>query len=159
MIKSTFEERIKQGELIAVDGDANLFGHFIRKDVFDNEVKILSQILWGKNSQTLLIQDRKSLNFTGLTQEQQKVTGLVLTSKDQIILIQGYAGVGKTTQFRTVAQAIKNNRPDVNVIGLAPTHKAVSELNAAGIKSQTIASCLMENNTMSRKSHLKIPCL
>lgn len=151
-----FKERIKKGEVKCVDETTHEFyGRFIRKEDFDNEVKILSQILQGKNSQLPLIQNNEKLHFTGLTQGQQKAAELVLTSKDQTIMIQGYAGVGKTTQFKTVAQALNDNRPDVNIMGLAPTHKAVNELQAAGIKSQTIASFLMEKHQNNLKTSYK----
>ncbi|WP_026822866.1 MobF family relaxase [Arsenophonus nasoniae] len=153
---NAFKQRLKKGEVKCVDETTHEFyGRFIRKEDFDNEVKILTQILQGKNSQLPLIQNKEKLHFTGLTQGQQKAAKLVLTSKDQTIMIQGYAGVGKTTQFKTVAQALNDNRPDVNIVGLAPTHKAVNELQAAGIKSQTIASFLMEKHQNNLKTSYK----
>ncbi|MBB2426678.1 AAA family ATPase, partial [Escherichia sp. 11.1597] len=66
--------------------------------------------------------------------------------------IQGYAGVGKTTQFRSVLAALdtlpEGLRPDV--VGLAPTHRAVSEMQGVGVKAQTIASFLMDTE---RRQH------
>ncbi len=52
---------------------------------------------------------------------------MILESTDRFTVVQGYAGVGKTTQFRAVTSAIsllpEETRP--RVIGLAPTHRAV----------------------------------
>ncbi|WP_369407063.1 AAA family ATPase [Arsenophonus endosymbiont of Aleurodicus floccissimus] len=153
---SAFKQRLKKGEVKCSDETTHeLYGRFIRKEDFDNEVKILTQILQGKNSQLPLIQNKEKLHFTGLTQGQQKAAELVLTSKDQTIMIQGYTGVGKTTQFKTVAQALNDNRPDVNIVWLAPTHKAVNKLQAAGIKSQTITSFLMEKHQNNLKTSYK----
>lgn len=67
-------------------------------------------------------------------------TELILGSRDQFVGIQGYAGVGKTTQFTAVLKALDTlpaaQRPEV--IGLAPTHRAVGEMAAVGVKSQTL---------------------
>lgn len=67
----------------------------------------------------------------------------MLTSTDQYIGIQGYAGTGKTAALEAANEAWKAN--DVTVIGLAPTGAAAKELEAgSGIKSQTIHSFLNE---------------
>lgn len=147
-IAAQFEKQLKQGDFIAIDGSFNtLMGNFIEKSTFERESLILKQILKGKNTQLPLIKQNLPIDTTGLTQGQQKAAEKVLRSSDQIIAIQGYAGVGKTTQFKTVAKSLKQNRPDITLIGLAPTHKAVAGLKEAGIPSQTIASFLNENNT------------
>ncbi|WGL99761.1 MobF family relaxase (plasmid) [Arsenophonus sp. aPb] len=149
-IVTEFEKRVTQGEFIAVDGSLNtLMGNFLAKTSFDREVMILKHILTGKNNQLSLIKPNQPIATAGLTPGQQKAAEKILRSSDQIIAIQGYAGVGKTTQFKTVAHALKHNRPDITLTGLAPTHKAVAELKAAGINSQTIASFLNENNPLT----------
>ncbi|UZK98205.1 AAA family ATPase [Klebsiella pneumoniae] len=59
---------------------------------------------------------------------------MILESTDRFTVVQGYAGVGKTTQFRAVMSAIsllpEETRP--RVIGLAPTHRAVGEMQSDG---------------------------
>ncbi len=85
--------------------------------------------------------------FAGLTAGQQAGSRLILESPDRFVGIQGYAGVGKTTQFKAVLAAI-NTLPDAQrpeVIGLAPTHRAVGEMASVGVKAQTIASFLMDS--------------
>ncbi|WP_290606696.1 hypothetical protein [Arsenophonus sp. ENCA] len=78
---NAFKQRLKKGEAKCVDETTHEFyGRFIRKEDFDNEVKILTQILQGKNSQLPLIQNKEKRHFTGLTQGQQKAAELVLTS-------------------------------------------------------------------------------
>ncbi|EBL3325041.1 hypothetical protein D4T62_19845 [Salmonella enterica subsp. enterica] len=60
--------------------------------------------------------------------------------------IQGYAGVGKTTQFRAVMGALNTLSESVRpqVIGLGPTHRAVHEMREAGVDARTLASFLSE---------------
>ncbi|MER1923942.1 AAA family ATPase, partial [Proteus mirabilis] len=122
-----------------------LTDNYVKRETFNNEVNIIKRIFEGKNKATPISSDTSLLdNNKSLTKGQKAASELLLTSKDSIIAIQGYAGVGKTTQFRTVAQAIQTTRPDITLRGLAPTHRAVSELKGAGIESQTIASFTQE---------------
>ncbi|HBS2790722.1 TPA: AAA family ATPase, partial [Klebsiella pneumoniae] len=76
-----------------------------------------------------------------LTAGQRAATRMILESTDRFTVVQGYAGVGKTTQFRAVMSAIsllpEETRP--RVIGLAPTHRAVGEMQSAGVDARTTA--------------------
>ncbi|EPO9982320.1 TPA: AAA family ATPase, partial [Klebsiella pneumoniae] len=73
-------------------------------------------------------------------------------STDRFTVVQGYAGVGKTTQFRAVMSAIsllpEETRP--RVIGLAPTHRAVGEMQSAGVDARTTASFLHDTQLLQR---------
>ncbi len=64
----------------------------------------------------------------------------------------GYAGVGKTTQFRAVMSAVNmlpaSERP--RVVGLGPTHRAVGEMRSAGVDAQTLASFLHDTQLQQR---------
>ncbi|MBW9794529.1 AAA family ATPase, partial [Escherichia coli] len=67
-------------------------------------------------------------------------------------VVQGYAGVGKTTQFRAVMSAVnmlpESERP--RVVGLGPTHRAVGEIRSAGVDAQTLASFLHDTQLQQR---------
>ncbi|WP_243466339.1 AAA family ATPase [Sodalis glossinidius] len=85
-----------------------------------------------------------------LTPGQRQAVELVLTTRDRFVSIQGYVGVGKTTQFQAVLAGI-NALPVVQqprVIGLAPTNRAVGEMQSAGVDAQTLASFLHEVGTI-----------
>ena len=142
-LSDAINHRIENGELIPITSNA-LTDNYIKRETLNDEVNIVKKIFEGKGQSQPLSQGDISLENTNLTKGQKAAGELILTSKDTIIAIQGYAGVGKTTQFKTVAQAINHSRPDIELRGLAPTHKAVSELKSAGIESQTIASFLQE---------------
>lgn len=84
-----------------------------------------------------------------LTQGQKDAIGLITTTPDRFISIQGLAGVGKTTMMRHVKTIAEEN--EFKVLGLAPTHKAVKELNANSINSQTIDSFLQNETPIDSK--------
>nr|WP_234472099.1 AAA family ATPase [Erwinia sp. S43] len=137
----------KRGEIIPLSPEQGAAGLFISRDNFDNELTILRHVAEGKNAVSPLIAGGLTAEQSGrLTDGQRQAADLILTSRDRIIGIQGYAGVGKTTQFRTVATAVSEMDNPPVIAGLAPTHRAVSELNGAGIPAQTIASFLSENS-------------
>ncbi|MDI9766911.1 conjugative transfer relaxase/helicase TraI [Pantoea dispersa] len=138
---------VQRGEIFELSGEQGAAGKYISRENFENEVSILRHVAEGKNSVApLLAGGLSGETAAGLTEGQREAGNLILTTRDRFTAIQGYAGVGKTTQFRTVAAALAaaDNAPDIR--GLAPTHRAVSELSGAGIPAQTIASFLSESS-------------
>ena len=134
-----------RGEIIALDANQGRFGDYVQRENWQNEKTILGNILKGINAVEPLIADaRQVTEGKGLTDGQQKAAKLILESRDRFVIVQGYAGVGKTTQYRVVAAAA-NQVEGLELRGLAPTHRAVGELQAAGISSQTVASFLSEH--------------
>ncbi|MDF7660711.1 plasmid replication initiator RepA [Erwiniaceae bacterium L1_54_6] len=135
-----------RGEIISLTSEQGAAGSFISRENFENEVTILRHITEGRKSvPPFSASGLRQEDATGLTTGQQKAARLILTSRDRITTIQGYVGVGKTTQFRTVAAALGQLTHPPEMTGLAPTHRAVSELSHAGIPVQIIASFLSEN--------------
>lgn len=79
-----------------------------------------------------------------LNQEQQENVLHVLTNRDRVIGIQGYAGTGKTTLFACV-NSIKD--PDIQILGLSNQAVAAKNLqDETGIQSTTIDSFLMRTS-------------
>lgn len=141
------DRQIKSGELLAVNtpyGKAHQL--YVPAASYVMEKQILQTIAEGKFSVSPLMPNADAALFNGLTAGQQAASRLILESTDRFVGIQGYAGVGKTTQFKAVLAALDTlpdgQRPEV--IGLAPTHRAVSEMASVGVKAQTIASFLMD---------------
>jgi conjugative transfer relaxase protein TraI len=146
-IHNEVKNRINQGEihlLKAVNGQGQQIG--VSNEIYQQEKKIQSLIIKGLNSEAPLLNSEQmsKANLNHLTKGQKNATTHILTSTDKFIGIQGLAGVGKTTQLKSVLQELKANNSDIEVIGLAPTHKAVYELQSVGIKAQTISSFLVE---------------
>ncbi|MGQ6475912.1 MobF family relaxase [Serratia sp. IR-2025] len=149
----------RRGDIIALSTVQGRGDTYIRRESWEQEKTLLRHIAEGKNSLPPLvdIKDvRKEINIDpsqreggeprNLTQGQRQGAEMILTSKDRFVTIQGYAGVGKTTQFKVVAAALAGLDNPPKVVGLAPTHRAVSELTAAGIPAQTLASFLSEQS-------------
>ena len=84
------------------------------------------------------------LNKGPLTAGQKDAVKLILSAKDRVVGVQGYAGTGKTTMLdraRTLAQ-----KKGWRVAGLAPSASAVQTLGTeAGIESETLQRFLARN--------------
>ena len=84
------------------------------------------------------------LNNGPLTVGQQEAVKLIVSSKDRVVGVQGYAGTGKTTMLaraRTLAE-----KKGWRVMGLAPSASAVKTLSdEAGIESGTLQGFLARN--------------
>lgn len=144
-----FDRLVAHKAIIPVtNGKGAVQQHYVAASTWEMEKQILTTILAGKGSQTPLMASVPEAQLNGLTLGQKAATELILGSRDQFVGIQGYAGVGKTTQFTAVLKALETlpaaERPQV--IGLAPTHRAVGEMNAVGVKAQTLHAFLMDAN-------------
>ena len=84
------------------------------------------------------------LNKGPLTAGQKDAVKLILSAKDRVVGVQGYAGTGKTTMLnraRTLAE-----KKGWRVIGLAPSASAVQTLaSEAGMESETLQRFLARN--------------
>ena len=80
-----------------------------------------------------------------LTQGQREAVKLILSAKDRVVGVQGYAGTGKTTMLNR-ARALLEKR-GFEVKGLAPSASAVKTLGTeAGIESETLQRFLARNS-------------
>ncbi|WP_164120186.1 MobF family relaxase [Serratia marcescens] len=150
----------RRGDIIALATVQGRGDTYIRRENWEQEKTVLRHIAEGKNSLPPLTTNSGLTNreddpsqtgraadpYPNLTQGQRQAAEMILTSKDRFVTIQGYAGVGKTTQFKVVAAALARLDNPPQVVGLAPTHRAVSELTAAGLPAQTLASFLSEQS-------------
>ncbi|WP_164141857.1 conjugative transfer relaxase/helicase TraI [Serratia marcescens] len=148
-IQKEIDAQVKRGELLKVE-----VAHGVGADLlvsrasFEAEKSIIRLIADGKDSMPALMSEsaRNQLasSQSSLTQGQKESVDLILGTTDRFVAIQGYSGVGKTTQFKAVLAGIEqlpeSERP--RVVGLAPTHRAVGEMQAAGVDAQTLASFL-----------------
>ena len=79
-----------------------------------------------------------------LTVGQKEAVHLILTARDRVVGVQGYAGTGKTTMLdRARVLAEKSGH---RIVGLAPSASAARTLGAeSGIKSETLQRFLARN--------------
>ncbi|MFT4058948.1 MAG: conjugative transfer relaxase/helicase TraI [Legionella sp.] len=136
---------IERGELIA---GGNEF--LTTKEAVFFEESILSTVKSGINTLKPLMKEeeaRNQLASARLTKGQKEACGLITTTSDQFIMIQGYAGTGKTTMNKTTIDTVHHVRSmtqeELRIIAVAPTHQAVKEMRALGIEAQTLKSFLI----------------
>lgn len=152
-IEKGIQEQIKVGSLLHIPVSS---GHgndlLISRQTWDAEKSLLTMVLAGKESLSPLMDNVPATLLEGLTPGQCEATRMILETGDRFTLVQGYAGVGKTTQFRAVLKAInllpEHTRP--HVIGIGPTHRAVSEMHGTGVEAQTTASFLHDMQQLIR---------
>lgn len=137
---------VRQGDLlpVSVRGEPAL----VARATWEMEKAIIRVIDAGKNTQESLLEQVDPRLLDGLTAGQKAAARMVLGTTDQFIGIQGYAGVGKTTQVKAVKAAIDSLPADGRPVlsGLAPTHQAVKELKDTGMPAQTVKSFLVEHD-------------
>lgn len=146
-LRQEIQRQVRTGELLYLDVAPGAgISMMVRRSSYEMERSIVRHIAEGKGAVRPLMDRVPEKVMAGLTLGQRAASALILQSPDRFIAIQGYAGVGKTTQMRAVLNAL-NTLPEATrpeVIGLGPTHRAVHEMQAAGVKAQTLASFLAD---------------
>lgn len=154
-VRQVLFDKLQSGEIVPLDnkntdvGTAsklNLAGTFITRENIELEQKLLSFAQDSKGKFEPILSDVSQVNLSGLTAGQRHSAEMILTSRDGLMVVQGYAGVGKTRQLSVIVDSILKYRPDIEVKGNAPTHRAVGELSAVGLDSSTIAEFLKNHS-------------
>jgi hypothetical protein len=78
---------------------------------------------------------KKGMEGRSFSEEQQKAYELCVGSGNNLSLIQGRAGVGKSYVLNAIRMA--HEADGYRVIGLAPTHKVANDLQKSGFKEST----------------------
>ena len=146
-VRTEIAQQVNSGELIQLDSVSGVGNRVLVPHVaYEMEKSIIRHIAEGKDAVQPLMALTPASVLAGLTAGQREATRTVLENTDRFMAIQGYAGVGKTTQFRAVMGALNTLSESVRpqVIGLGPTHRAVHEMREAGVEARTLASFLSE---------------
>ncbi|MCD9554507.1 conjugative transfer relaxase/helicase TraI [Photobacterium carnosum] len=133
------------------------------REALETEQRILNHLEAGKDAVNAFATPQQADTYLAqqawMTDGQKDGVRLIATTNDQYTIVQGFAGVGKSTMLEQgtllieQAQAIQKNTP-ITVLGLAPTHAAVNELKEKGIPAQTTQSLLkdvMTGDTLPEK--------
>lgn len=146
-VRTEIARQVSSGELIQLDSVSGVGNRvLVPRVAYEMEKSIIRHIAEGKDAVQPLMALTPASVLAGLTAGQREATRTVLENTDRFMAIQGYAGVGKTTQFRAVMGALNTLSESVRpqVIGLGPTHRAVHEMREAGVDARTLASFLSE---------------
>ena len=99
-------------------------------------------------------QQELSGKFDHLSDSQRRAVEQVLTSRDQVVGLEGVAGAGKTTSLSAIREAA--DRQGYQVEGSAPTSRAAQQLEEAGIHSSTLQHHLARSQRDDGQRHLYI---
>jgi ATP-dependent exoDNAse (exonuclease V) alpha subunit len=110
----------------------------------------------GRGSAKPIMTIQDAMRHTGrddiLNTAQRRAAEEILTSRDTVQGLQGFAGVGKTTTLRTVRQAAQQRGYVVE--GFAPTSRAAYQLRDAGISAETLQGFLARVKQPTPELHL-----
>ncbi|WP_440617752.1 MobF family relaxase [Cysteiniphilum sp. 6C5] len=129
-IETVIAEKSKQGDLlVARQTVTTAYAYQLEKSII--------QTVKDNHASVSPIYDKaptlsQEINFT---QGQKDAVSLALTTNDRFIGIQGLAGTGKTTMMKALKQHAE--KAGFNIIGIAPTHKAVQMLDESINKEVT----------------------
>ena len=134
-IETALLDATKRGELIR-EGE-----RYTTPSAQKLEREILDMERSGRSIQEPIYHGERAVLLEQLTRlsngQRDAVLGILLT-KNQIIGVQGRAGVGKTTLLKLAADLA--NAHGYIVKGLAPSASAARELSGAGVDAETIAA-------------------
>ncbi len=129
--------------------------YWVTKEALEYERGILQMLKDTKDTKVALCDSaplKEDLGKAKLTKGQQDAAHLILTTKDQFVMVQGDAGTGKTSMLSQVTkellihlqQTLKDSGSAIEVMGVAPSHQAVKEIKEVGIEAQTLKSFLID---------------
>src|SRR5262245_12879937 len=156
-VSRAFDERVKRGDFTSAhDRPGSPSNRYTTPTVIANERRNIEHMRQGQNRCQPLVSGRiaaEAERAEHLNQTQRRVVSETLSNRDQIFGVQGVAGSGKTTTLREIRIAAQ--RDGYKVEGLAPTSRAASQLEEAGIPSNTLQRHLAEPSSYSGgRAHL-----
>ena len=140
-VRAEFERRAESGEFIGVEQKAGRPGRtFTTQEMLEYERDTIKMMRDGQNKREALVStDTRRAVKKGhlhLSDSQRVAVDQILSSRDQMIALEGVAGAGKTTSLSAVRQAAE--REGYAVEGFAPTSRAAQKLGEAEIESSTL---------------------
>ncbi len=120
------------------------------KEVLAEEAEIVAFAREGRGTAAPIARKRIRLERFGLNADQQAAVRHVLTSTDQVMLIRGAAGTGKTTLLRAAAEEIQSNNQKVHVF--APTSEAArGVLRRDGFHDAETVAMLLKDQKLQKQ--------
>src|SRR5258706_10653509 len=143
-VTTELQQRQERGEFIGI-----LRAHHQRETttqhMLEMERSTLEKVIDGQGThQPIIGFERARLVVNGtaeqqhirLNENQRAAVEEILTSRDQVIGLQGGDGTGKTTDLSVLREAAEKERYEVR--GFAPTTRAAQQLAESGIQTETL---------------------
>jgi conjugative relaxase-like TrwC/TraI family protein len=144
--------RRSMGKTTLTDVKANLDSRILRgefqqagpmlttREMVDLERDNIARMQSGRGRYASIVSEpeveRMRRGLAHLSGSQRVVVEQILTSRDQVIGLQGTAGAGKTTSLSAIREVAEEQ--GYRVEGLAPTSRAAQQLEEAGIDAHTL---------------------
>jgi conjugative relaxase-like TrwC/TraI family protein len=157
-VRANLEARLASGEFRIVERPQCVPGRqFTTAKTIEAEHEILRRMREGQNQVEPALSRPHAIavadQYSHLNRAQKSVVEDVLSSRDRIQGIQGFAGAGKTTTLTVLRTAAE--RWGYQVEGFAPTSRAARQLNEAGIEAETLQSFLARGQDRERNPEQK----
>ena len=156
-VRASFDSRLASGEFRQVTGQKHDTGRQITTaEAIHAEKEVLQRMQQGQGCEKSIMSIQDAVQHTGkydiLNPAQRRAAEEILTSRDTVQGLQGFAGVGKTTALRTVREAAEQRGYIVE--GFAPTSRAAHQLRDAGISADTLQGFLARAKQATPARHL-----
>jgi conjugative relaxase-like TrwC/TraI family protein len=140
-VKTEFEKQVQSGEFIEVEKGTGAPGRaFTTAEMLGYERDIIAVMRAGQNKHVALasFETRCEMEqeYPHLSNSQRAAVEQILASRDQITVLEGVAGAGKTTSLAAIREAAE--REGYKVQGFAPISRAAEKLREAGIEANTL---------------------
>jgi conjugative relaxase-like TrwC/TraI family protein len=156
-VRASFETRLASGEFQRVSGQKHDTGRwFTTAQTIRAEKEVLRRMQQGQRRAEPIMTIQDAVKHTGkyeiLNTAQLRAAEEILTSRDTVQGLQGFAGVGKTASLKTVREAAEQRGYIVE--GFAPTSRAAHQLRDAGISADTLQGFLARSQQPTPDRHL-----
>jgi conjugative relaxase-like TrwC/TraI family protein len=148
-IRAEFGRRVEASELIEVSHREGAAGRtFTTREMQGYERELIDRMKLSQGNREVLVDGNVRQwameQHPHLSMSQRNAVDTVLTSRDQMMALEGVAGAGKTTSLTAVREAAVSSGYEVE--GLAPTSRAAQKLGEAGMETHTLQHHLALGN-------------
>ena len=154
-VRANLESRLALGEFQIVERSKGVPARqFTTAKTIAAEHEILRRMREGQNQVEPILSRPQAIAVADghphLNRGQKSVVEDVLSSRDKIQGLQGFAGVGKTTTLTVIRRASESQ--GYSVQGLAPTSRAAKQLSEAGVQAGTLQGFLAQGATANSRN-------
>lgn len=140
-VKADFEKRVDAREFIEVEQRKNIPNRaFTTTEMLGYERDVMRAMRQGQDNHPEIasteVRSRTEETRSHLSENQRRAVDQILSSRDQVVALDGVAGAGKTTSLAAIREAAELEGHQVR--GFAPTSRAAQKLGEAGIESSTL---------------------
>lgn len=157
-VKSEFENRVKAGEFIEASHRAPGRAFTTTEMVgYEHDTIKVMRDGQGQHAPIASFGTRREIEreHGHLNKSQLAAVEQILSSRDQVMALEGLAGAGKTTSLAAIRGAAE--REGYKVEGFAPTSRAAHQLREAGIEASTLQRHLVsKQDAHNEHKHLYI---